>query len=47
MFRADLVVLADACGDRDAEVHRLLLETVFPRHATVTTTEAWAKSLTA
>lgn len=31
------VVLADACGDADPEVHRILLEKVFPRQATVTT----------
>mgnify|MGYP001552876858 FL=1 len=36
-----LVVLADCCADRDAEVHRVLLEKVFPRQATVTTAEAF------
>jgi nicotinamidase-related amidase len=40
-----LVVLADACADRDAEVHRVLLEKVFPRQATVTTADEWIKSL--
>jgi nicotinamidase-related amidase len=30
-----LVVVDDACADRDAEVHRVLLEKVFPRQATV------------
>ncbi|MBO0868199.1 MAG: cysteine hydrolase [Micromonosporaceae bacterium] len=40
-----LTVLADACADRDAEVHRVLMEKVFPRQATVTTTDEWVKSL--
>jgi nicotinamidase-related amidase len=40
-----LVVLADACADRDEEVHRVLLEKVFPRQATVSTTDEWIKSL--
>jgi nicotinamidase-related amidase len=30
-----IVVVADACADRDAEVHRVLLEKVFPTQATV------------
>ncbi|HZU85176.1 MAG TPA: isochorismatase family cysteine hydrolase [Polyangiaceae bacterium] len=30
-----LVVVEDCCGDRDAEVHRMLVEKVFPRQATV------------
>jgi nicotinamidase-related amidase len=32
-----LVVLKDCCSDRDAEVHRCLVDKVFPRQATVTT----------
>lgn len=40
-----LTVLADACADRDPEVHRVLLEKVFPRQATVTTTEDWVQTL--
>lgn len=32
-----LTVLADGCADRDPEVHRVLMEKVFPRQATVTT----------
>jgi nicotinamidase-related amidase len=40
-----LVVLSDACGDRDEEVHRVLTEKVFPRQATVTTTDEWIASL--
>ncbi len=30
-----LVVAEDACADRDAEVHRVLCEKVFPRQATI------------
>jgi nicotinamidase-related amidase len=37
-----LVVLADACLDADAEVHRVLTEKVFPRQAEVLTVEQWA-----
>jgi nicotinamidase-related amidase len=39
-----LVVASDCCSDRDAEVHRVLLEKVFPRQARVATSEdvtAW------
>jgi nicotinamidase-related amidase len=36
-----LVVLADACADRDPEVHRVLLEKVFPRQADVVSVEEW------
>ncbi len=34
------VVVADCCGDRDPEVHRVLTEKVFPRQSTVTTADA-------
>lgn len=30
-----ILVLADACADPDPETHAFLLETLFPRHATV------------
>jgi nicotinamidase-related amidase len=40
-----LTVLSDACADSDDEVHRVLTEKVFPRQATVTTTDEWVKSL--
>ena len=40
-----LTVLADACADRDDEVHRVLLEQVFPRQADVLTVAQWAASL--
>jgi nicotinamidase-related amidase len=40
-----LTVLSDACADQDAEVHRVLMEKVFPRQAVVTSTDAWAQTL--
>lgn len=40
-----LTVLADACADRDEEVHRVLTEKVFPRQALVTTTDEWIEAL--
>jgi nicotinamidase-related amidase len=40
-----LTVLADACADRDKEVHRVLIDKVFPRQALVTTTDDWIASL--
>lgn len=39
-----LTVLSDACLDPDPEVHRVLMEKVFPRQATVATVESWRKS---
>ena len=36
-----LVVLADGCADIDPEVHRVLLEKVFPRQADVMTVDDW------
>ncbi|MDP9729519.1 cysteine hydrolase family protein [Alicyclobacillus tolerans] len=41
----ELVVLADACLDADEEVHRVLIEKVFPRQAEVMTVAEWAKML--
>ena len=40
-----LTVLADACADRDEEVHRVLTEKIFPRQARVTTVDEWIASL--
>jgi nicotinamidase-related amidase len=40
-----LTVLADGCLDADPEVHRVLLEKVFPRQAEVTTIAAWTAGL--
>lgn len=41
----ELTVLRDGCADGDPEVHRVLLEKVFPRQAEVTTAAEWAASL--
>ena len=40
-----LVVLADACLDGDAEVHRVLTEKVFPRQADVLTVNEWVEQI--
>jgi nicotinamidase-related amidase len=39
-----ITVLSDGCADGDEEVHRLLLERVFPAHAEIVTTAEWAAS---
>lgn len=43
----ELAVLADGCADGDAEVHRVLLEKVFPRQAVVLSTDEWVARLQA
>lgn len=40
-----LTVLSDACLDADPEVHRVLIEKVFPRQAEVLTVDAWIDKL--
>jgi nicotinamidase-related amidase len=40
-----LTVLADGCLDADAEVHRVLVEKVFPRQADVVSVADWTASL--
>jgi nicotinamidase-related amidase len=40
-----LVVLSDACADADDEVHRVLIEKLFPRQAEVLTVSEWIASL--
>jgi nicotinamidase-related amidase len=40
-----IVVLADGCLDPDREVHRVLTEKVFPRHADVLTVAEWSAGL--
>ena len=40
-----LAVLRDGCADGDAEVHRVLMEKVFPRQAEVLTAGDWARRL--
>jgi len=41
----ELVVLRDGCADADPEVHRLLMEKIFPRQALVLTTDEWLGTL--
>ena len=41
-----LTVLSDACLDADPEVHRVLMEKVFPRQAQVMTVAQWQSGLT-
>ena len=41
----DLVVMSDGCADQDEEVHRVLVEKVFPRQATVVTAEEFVEVL--
>jgi len=40
-----LTVLADGCLDADPEVHRVLLEKIFPRQAEVSSIKDWAAGL--
>ncbi|WP_413309836.1 isochorismatase family cysteine hydrolase [Bacillus sp. 1P10SD] len=40
-----ITVLSDACLDADSEVHRVLMEKVFPRQADVQTVDAWIGTL--
>jgi nicotinamidase-related amidase len=40
-----LTVLSDACIDADPEVHRVLIEKVFPRQAEVQTVDTWIGTL--
>jgi nicotinamidase-related amidase len=40
-----LLVVGDCCSDRDEEVHRMLLERVFPRQATITTAAGLAQAI--
>ena len=42
-----LVVVEDGCADRDLEVHRLLMEKVFPRQATVVSSKEVVEALAA
>jgi nicotinamidase-related amidase len=48
-YAADLdfgiTVISDACADADPEVHRVLLEKVFPRQAAVLTVDEWTAQL--
>jgi nicotinamidase-related amidase len=40
----ELCVLSDACADGDDEVHRVLMEKVFPRQARVVSADEWTQS---
>jgi nicotinamidase-related amidase len=40
-----ITILSDACADADPEVHRVLMEKVFPRQASVVTTAQWIEQL--
>lgn len=40
-----LVVLRDACADGDEEVHRVLMDKVFPRQADVMSVDEWTAGL--
>ena len=41
----ELTVLRDGCADADPEVHRVLLDKVFPRQAAVLDTDEWLRHL--
>jgi nicotinamidase-related amidase len=41
----ELTVLADGCLDGDPEVHRVLVEKLFPRQAEVVSVEDWVRGL--
>jgi nicotinamidase-related amidase len=41
----EIIVLADACSDADEEVHRVLVERVFPRQALVITSDEFVQML--
>jgi nicotinamidase-related amidase len=40
-----LIVLSDCCADRDDEVQRVLMEKVFPRQASVVTSQEFLETL--
>jgi len=40
-----LVVVEDGCADRDAEVHTMLMQRIFPRQAMVVSAEAVIQAL--
>ena len=39
-----LIVISDCCADRDEEVHRVLMEKVFPRQASVVTAQGFIRA---
>ena len=42
-----VIVIEDGCADRDPEVHALLMEKIFPRQATVTSSKEAVEALAA
>ena len=40
-----LIVLSDLCVDLDPETHRVLMDKVFPRQASVVTSTEWIEGL--
>ena len=42
--RASAILVAHACADFDAEVHRVLTDKIFPGRTTVATTEAFTRA---
>jgi nicotinamidase-related amidase len=40
-----LIVLSDCCADRDDEVHRVLMEKMFPRQASVVTAKEFIETI--
>lgn len=42
-----LIVVEDGCADRDPEVHKVLMEKVFPRQATVVSSREMVQALSA
>jgi len=42
-----IAVVEDGCADRDPDVHKLLMEKVFPRQGTVVSAKEMVQALTA
>ncbi len=42
-----VTVIADCCADKDDEVHRVLIEKIFPNQADVVSADQWIKNLAA
>ena len=40
-----VTILSDCCADQDAEIHKMLVEKIFPMQAKVINSEDWIKSL--
>ena len=40
-----VTILSDCCADKDTEVHKMLVEKIFPMQAKVMNSEDWIKSL--